>query len=182
MVFELRIHAISYKTKLKEDMLFELEVTLKTVSPWLFLLRFNILTSHRWTINPHEDNSNPRDVNWSRVSQIMLQHMTLLPCTKYTQPVFVDSPKDRKGNGKAVDEVAWTRNQSEPMRRLGLVTSLEATRQSPLNKVQVIVFLGGFLVLARNCINDPTLLSYKYLRIIFCLCLLAESGIMVLRY
>lgn len=34
----------------------------------------------------------------------MLQHMQLLPCTKYTQPVFVDSLKDKKGKRKAEDE------------------------------------------------------------------------------
>ncbi|KAG2040123.1 hypothetical protein BDR03DRAFT_950351 [Suillus americanus] len=80
------IHVGDYKTKLKEGMIIELEVILKL-----------------WTIKLHRDNSNPRDVNGSRVYQLMLQYMQLLPCTKYTQPAFVASLKDRKGKRKAED-------------------------------------------------------------------------------
>ncbi|KAG1729878.1 uncharacterized protein EDB91DRAFT_1085649 [Suillus paluster] len=74
-------------SQLKEGMIVELEVILKL-----------------WTIKPRRDNPNPHDVNGSCIYQIMLQHMQLLPCTKYTQPVFVDSLKDRKGKRKAADE------------------------------------------------------------------------------
>ncbi|KAG0705980.1 hypothetical protein DFH29DRAFT_872713 [Suillus ampliporus] len=81
------IHVSDYKTKLKEGMIVKLEVILKL-----------------WTIKPCRDNPNPRNVNGSRVSQIMLQHMQILPCTKYTQPVFVDSLKDKKGKRKVMDE------------------------------------------------------------------------------
>ncbi|KAG1721369.1 uncharacterized protein EDB91DRAFT_1088475 [Suillus paluster] len=82
------IHVSDYKTKLKEGMIVELEVILKL-----------------WNIKPRRDNPNPRNVNGSHIYQIMLQHMQLLPCTKYTQPIFVDSLKDRKGKRKATDEM-----------------------------------------------------------------------------
>lgn len=36
----------------------------------------------------------------------MLQHMQLLPCAKYTQPVFVETLKAGKGNIKALDKAA----------------------------------------------------------------------------
>ncbi|KAG1728134.1 hypothetical protein EDD22DRAFT_1054196 [Suillus occidentalis] len=57
------------------------------------------------TINPRRGNPNSRDIDGSRVYQIMLQHVPLLPCTKYTQPVSVDSFKDSLGKREAVDEV-----------------------------------------------------------------------------
>ncbi|KAG1784928.1 uncharacterized protein HD556DRAFT_173979 [Suillus plorans] len=59
---------------------------------------------HQILSQPKPRRDNPRDVNGSRIYQIMLQHMQLLPCTKYTQPVFVDSLKDRKRKRKAADE------------------------------------------------------------------------------
>ncbi|KAG1811777.1 uncharacterized protein BJ212DRAFT_1483507 [Suillus subaureus] len=99
-----RIHVSDYKTKLKEGAIVELEVILKL-----------------WTIKPRNNTSNPRDAQGSRVYQIMLQYMQLLPCAKYTQSVFVDSLSARKGKRRAVDEAV---NQS-PTKKGSFSTTLE---------------------------------------------------------
>ncbi|KAG1730567.1 hypothetical protein EDD22DRAFT_852995, partial [Suillus occidentalis] len=64
------------------------------------IVEFEVI-SNLWIINPHRDNPNLRDVDRPRVYQIM----QLLPCTKYTQAIFVDSLKDRKGRREAMDKV-----------------------------------------------------------------------------
>ncbi|KAG1769754.1 hypothetical protein EDD22DRAFT_948726 [Suillus occidentalis] len=93
-----RIHVSDYKKKLTDGAIVELEVILKL-----------------WTIKPRTNNnnaSNPRDANGSRVYQIMLQHMQLLPCEKYMQAAFVNSIKDGKGKRKATDEESEAMGQS----------------------------------------------------------------------
>ncbi|KAG1777811.1 hypothetical protein EV702DRAFT_1045185 [Suillus placidus] len=67
--------AHDYKTKLKEGMIVELDIILKL---------------------PHGNNPTP--------AMSMGLHMQPLPCTKYTQPIFVDLLKDKKGKRKAMDE------------------------------------------------------------------------------
>ncbi|KAG2040731.1 hypothetical protein BDR03DRAFT_979950 [Suillus americanus] len=99
-----RIHVSDYKTKLKEGAIVELEVILKL-----------------WTIKPCNNPSNPRDAQGSRVYQIMLQYMQLLPCAKYMQSIFVDSLSARKGKRRAVDEAV---NQS-PTKKGSFATTLE---------------------------------------------------------
>ncbi|KAG1830306.1 hypothetical protein EV424DRAFT_1535012 [Suillus variegatus] len=85
-----------YKTKLTEGAIVELEVILKL-----------------WTIKPRSNNaSNPRDANGSRVYQMMLQHMQLLPCEKYMQAAFVNSIKDGREKRKATDEASEAMGQS----------------------------------------------------------------------
>ncbi|KAG1803852.1 uncharacterized protein HD556DRAFT_1484364 [Suillus plorans] len=85
-----RIHVSEYKTKLTEGTIVELEVILKL-----------------WTIKPRSNNaSNPRDANGSRIYQMMLQHMQLLPCEKYMQAAFVNSIKDGREKRKATNEAS----------------------------------------------------------------------------
>lgn len=86
---------------------------------------FIILTFHSWTIKPRANNvSNPRDANGSRVYQVMLQHMQLLPCEKYMQAAFVNSIKDGKGKRKATDEGSEAMGQS-PSKKGSFSTALE---------------------------------------------------------
>ncbi|KAG2039652.1 hypothetical protein BDR03DRAFT_980585 [Suillus americanus] len=98
------IHVSDYKTKFKEGAIVELEVILKL-----------------WTIKPRNNPSNPRDTQGSRVYQIMLQYMQLLPCAKYTQSIFIDSLSAGKGKRRAVDEAV---NQS-PTNKGSFATTLK---------------------------------------------------------
>ncbi|KAG2044656.1 hypothetical protein BDR03DRAFT_1003908 [Suillus americanus] len=75
----------------------------------------------KWTIKPRNNPSNPHDAQGSRVYQIMLQYMQLLPCAKYMQSVFVDSLSTRKGKRRAVDEAV---NQS-PTKKGSFATTLK---------------------------------------------------------
>jgi hypothetical protein len=58
-----------------------------------------VLVANDFLIKPR-NSSNPRDANGSRIYHVMMQHMQLLPCTKYTQSACVDT---LKGKRKAVD-------------------------------------------------------------------------------